>query len=140
MFATNTSAEVDRNRNGHDFHGMARWIGMPLSTALVREGATTEAVNASCLVSDAVRGRRGSQARFVAGDADSRWLMNLGLTPPWAEGPPALQRYAKFVAAATRLGRSAHTVRTQLRTAYAKLGARGRIDAVNRARSLGLLD
>jgi DNA-binding CsgD family transcriptional regulator len=132
------------------------------------------AVNASYLVGDVVRSRRASQARFVVHDADSRWLMDAGLTASWPEAPPAVQRYAKFVAAvrsliaqrarsgpltaaevkalslvasghsavaaAERIGRSAHTVRTHLRNAYAKLGAHGRQDAVNRARSLGLLD
>ena len=41
---------------------------------------------------------------------------------------------------AVLLDRSTHTVRTHLRNAHAKLEARGRFDALTRARRLGLLD
>ncbi len=132
------------------------------------------AVNTSYLVGDCVRGRRASQVRFIARDAESEWLMNAGLTSPWADAPPTIQRYAKFLAAvhahvsqrarpgpltpteiailrqvaagasavaiATRSSRSVHTVRTHLRNTYAKLRARGRDEAVSRARALGLLE
>lgn len=132
------------------------------------------AVNASYLVGDRVRGRRAGLVQFVAHDAESRWLMRAGLTPHWADAPPTIQRYAKFVAAvhahisqrvrtnpltpaeieilrqvdaglsavaiAARSSRSAHTVRTHLRNAYAKLHVHGRAEALSQARSLGLLD
>lgn len=57
------------------------------------------AVNASQLVGDVVRGRRAGHAGFVAGDTESQWLMNAGLTASWADAPSTVQRYAKFVAA-----------------------------------------
>lgn len=41
---------------------------------------------------------------------------------------------------AVLLDRSPHTVRTHLRNAHAKLGAHGRLDALTRARRLGLLE
>ncbi len=146
----------------------------PAAEARKRRLARAVGVNACTLVGDTVRAGRAAQARFVAGDADARWLMNLGLVPPWGDAPPPIQRYAKFVAAvhavfaqrpqpgpltpsevgilklvaaghssvaaAALVGRSTQTVRTHLRNAYAKLGAHGRGDAIDRARGLGLLD
>jgi hypothetical protein len=47
VFATNTGADADRERNGRDFSSMAIWIGIPLSAVLVREGPTTAEENAS---------------------------------------------------------------------------------------------
>lgn len=41
---------------------------------------------------------------------------------------------------AVLMDRSPHTVRTHLRNAHAKLGAHGRLDALSRARGLGLLE
>ncbi len=43
------------------------------------------------------------------------------------------------VVVAARTARSVHTVRTHLRNAYAKLHARGKLEALARARELGLL-
>lgn len=42
VFATNTGAKIDRDRNGRDFYDMAVWIGMPLSATLLRDGPTTD--------------------------------------------------------------------------------------------------
>jgi DNA-binding CsgD family transcriptional regulator len=132
------------------------------------------ATNASVLVGDVVRGRRAAQARFVADDPESEWLVRAGTDLPWQNAPGSVERYVKFVDAVHRryaqrrrpgpltsrevlvlehvaagrspaqtaalVGRSTHTVRTQIRNAYAKLGAHGREDALAEARALGLLD
>jgi hypothetical protein len=42
VFATNTGAQVDRNRNARDFHDMAVRLGTPLASALAREEPATE--------------------------------------------------------------------------------------------------
>jgi hypothetical protein len=42
VFAPNTGAQVDRERNGRDFYNMTTWIGAPLTPALMREGPSTE--------------------------------------------------------------------------------------------------
>jgi DNA-binding CsgD family transcriptional regulator len=131
------------------------------------------AVNASVLVGDVVRGRRAAQARFIADDPESGWLVRAGADVPWQNAPSSVERFARFVAAVHRryaqhrtlgpltpkeilvlehlasghsapetaaaLGRSTHTVRTQIRNAYAKLHAHGCDDALAKARALGLL-
>jgi hypothetical protein len=60
------------------------------------------AVNASLLIGDRVYGRRASQARFLAGDRESDWLMRATLELPWQDAPPSVRRYAKYVAAVHR--------------------------------------
>ncbi len=131
------------------------------------------AANTSVLVGGITRGRRAAQARWLARDRASAWLVAARVESPWQAAPPEVQRYARFVAAvherhaartrtgpltsserqilhhlatgatagrvAALLGRSPHTVNTHRRNAYAKLKARGRADALAKARALGLL-
>jgi len=47
VFATNTGAPIDRERNGRDFYSSAVWIGMPLTPTMMREGPTTDEEDAS---------------------------------------------------------------------------------------------
>jgi len=47
VFATNTGAQIDRERNGRDFYTSVMWIGMPLTATITREGPTTEEEDAS---------------------------------------------------------------------------------------------
>ena len=42
VFAPNTGAQVDRERNGRDFYNMTTWIGAPFTPTLMREGPSTE--------------------------------------------------------------------------------------------------
>ncbi len=60
------------------------------------------AANTSTLVGDTVRGRRAAQARFMHGDPESGWLLGARESSAWQDAPPAVQRYAKFVAAVHR--------------------------------------
>jgi DNA-binding CsgD family transcriptional regulator len=132
------------------------------------------AVNVCNLIGDRVRAGRAAQARFMAGDPESRWLIRAGADHDWEDAPEPVQRFARFLivvnqrfaarpkrglltdselrilrhidagANAPEVARlltlSQHTVRTHLRNAHKKLGARGRADALARARVLGLLD
>jgi hypothetical protein len=60
------------------------------------------AVNASLLIGDRVYGRRASQARFLAGDRESDWLMRANSERPWRDAPTSIRRYAKYIAAVHR--------------------------------------
>jgi DNA-binding CsgD family transcriptional regulator len=145
----------------------------PHKTLLVLRYARALATRSSALVGDRVRAHRAAQARFVAGDPESRWLMTADEGSPWHDAPMLVRGFARFVDAVEReyakrpapsllsptevailrsveggssasqiakvSGRSAHTVRTHLRNAYAKLGAHGQKGALVRARELGIL-
>ncbi len=113
----------------------ARFVaGDPESDALVRTGSALPWQNAPASVEryarfvDAVHRRYAQQRRPGALTAREVLVLEHAAAGHSAERTAAL------------LGRSTHTVRTQLRNAYAKLGAHGREDALAKARALGLLD
>ncbi len=79
-------------------------------------------------------------ARFVAAVRERHEAqLPSPLTPMERQIFSLLATGANAVRIAALLGRSAYTVRTHVRNAYAKLGAHGRRDALSKARALGLL-
>lgn len=79
-----------------------------------------------------VRARLGSASLSLAGSST--------LTAAELRLLPILSTHLKFEEIAERLHVSSHTVKTQARSIYAKLGASSRSEAVERAIELGLLE
>jgi DNA-binding CsgD family transcriptional regulator/uncharacterized protein YjiS (DUF1127 family) len=84
-------------------HETARPSGRtPYPTLLLLRRARTLAARSSALIGDCVRGRRAAQARFVADDPESRWLLTANEDGPWQDGPVPVQGFARFINAVQR--------------------------------------
>ena len=62
------------------------------------------------------------------------------LTPAELRLLPILSTHMQFVEIGERLSLSRHTIKTQARSIYAKLGASNRSEAIERAVEIGLLE
>jgi LuxR family maltose regulon positive regulatory protein len=86
-----------------------------------------------------LRGWLGTLEADLASDAQRAASLRAALTPAELRVVQFLPTHLSFREIGERTALSANTVKTQANTAYRKLDARSRSDAVTRARELGLL-
>ena len=78
--------------------------------------------------------------RAQLGESSSVLIGSSTLTPAELRLLPILSTHMHFGEIGSRLGLSPHTIKTQARSIYAKLGASNRSEAIDRAVEIGLLE
>jgi LuxR family maltose regulon positive regulatory protein len=109
------------------------------SRAVLREGtALLPAINRATLETDSLRQQADNLLMLLREEPPSDHRTNL-FSPRELEVLHQLNRGLQDKIIARRLGVTEHAVRFHLKNIYAKTGAQGRLDAVVKARALGVV-